>query len=86
MTNLVNTTNWAQFPVTVDGVNFVSQIDTTGSFYPQLVSMPSEVFQAFHADMIHSLIGNPSLLSADELADELEVINAGATQAILALA
>lgn len=86
MTTLVDTTNWAQFPVTVDGVNFVSQIDPAGSFYPQLVSMPSEVFQAFHSEMIHSLIGNPSLLSAKELADELDVINLGATQAIIALA
>ncbi len=86
MTTLIDTTNWAQFPLTVDGVDFVSLIDPTGSFYPQLVSMPSGVFQAFHADMIHSLIGNPSLMTAEELADELSVINDGATQAILALA
>ncbi len=86
MTTLIDTTNWAKFPVTVDGVNFVSEIDPAGSFYPQLVSMPSEVFQMFHTQMIHDLIGNPSLMTAEELADELSVINAGATQAIIALA
>jgi hypothetical protein len=82
----LDTTNWAKFPVSVDGVDFVSQIDMDGSFYPQLVNMPSEVFQAFHADMIHSLIGNPALISREDLLEELEVINLGATQAILALA
>ena len=81
-----NTTNWVDFPVSVDGVQFISKIDKDGSFYPQLVSMPSEVFQAFHAEMIHSLIGNPALISREDLLEELEVINAGATQAILALA
>ena len=86
MTTLVDTTNWAQFPVTVDGVDFVSLIDPTGSFYPEMVRMPQPILELFHTEMIHSLIGNPSLLSADELADELEVVNAGATQAILALA
>jgi hypothetical protein len=78
----LDTTNWAKFPVSVDGVDFVSQIDMD----PQLVNMPSEVFQAFHADMIHSLIGNPALISREDLLEELEVINLGATQAILALA
>jgi hypothetical protein len=81
-----DTTKWALFPVSVDGVDFVSKIDMDGSFYPQLVNMPSEVFQGFHADMIHTLIGNPSLMTREELEDELAVINAGASQAILALA
>ena len=81
-----NTTNWVDFPVSVDGVQFISKIDKNGSFYPQLVSMPSEVFQQFHVEMIHSLIGNPALISREDLLEELEVINAGATQAILALA
>ncbi len=86
MTTLIDTTNWAKFPVSVDGVDFISEIDPAGSFYPQLVVMPSEVFQAFHADMIHSLVGNPSLFTREELEDELSVINDGATQAILTLA
>jgi hypothetical protein len=81
-----NTTNWVNFPVSVDGVEFISKIDKDGSFYPQLVNLPSEVFQQFHADMIHTLIGNPSLMTREELEDELEVVNAGASQAILALA
>jgi hypothetical protein len=83
---MLDTTNWAKFPVSVDGVNFVSEIDPNGEFYPQIVKMPKEMFQQFHTEMIHDLIGNPSLLTAKELADELDVINLGATQAIIALA
>jgi hypothetical protein len=82
----LDTTNWAKFPVSVDGVDFVSVIDPNGSFYPQLVTMPNEVFTQFHEQMIHEVIGNPSLMSHDELVSELERVNDGATQAILALA
>jgi len=41
----LDTTNWAKFPVSVDGVDFVSVIDPNGSFYPQLVTMPNEVLE-----------------------------------------
>ena len=81
-----NTNNWVNFPVSVDGVQFISKIDKNGSFYPQLIKLPSEVFQQFHVEMIHSLIGNPSLMTREELQDELDVVNEGASQAILALA
>ena len=81
-----NTNNWVNFPVSVDGVDFISKIDKDGSFYPQLIKLPSEVFQQFHVEMIHSLIGNPSLMTREELQDELDVVNEGASQAILALA
>ena len=37
-----NTTNWVDFPVSVDGVQFISKIDKDGSFYPQLINLPSE--------------------------------------------
>ncbi len=83
---MLDTQTWAKFPVTVDGVDFVSEIDPTGSFYPQIVTMPNEVFQMFHTQMIHDLIGDPSLMTREELEDELSVINAGATQALISLA
>ena len=82
----LDTTNWAKFPVSVDGVDFVSIIDPNGSFYPQLVTMPNEVFTMFHEQMIHDVIGNPSLLTRSELQDELARVNDGATQALICLA
>jgi hypothetical protein len=86
MNTLIDTTNWAKFPVTVDGVDFVSEIDPMGSFYPQIVKMPNDVFVNFHTEMIHDLIGNPSLMTRKELQDELSVINLGASQALISLA
>jgi len=86
MNTLIDTTNWAKFPVTVDGVDFVSEIDPAGSFYPQIVKMPNDVFVNFHTEMIHDLIGNPSLMTRKELEDELSVINLGASQALISLA
>ena len=82
----LDTTNWARFSVSVDGVDFVSLIDPKGSFYPQIVSMPNDVLQLFHADMVHSVIGDPNKMTRKELQDELDTVNLGATQAILALA
>jgi hypothetical protein len=82
----LDTTNWAKFPVSVDGVDFVSVIDPNGSFYPQLVTMPNEVFTMFHEQMIHEIIGNPSLMTRDELQKELDVVNDGASQALICLA
>ena len=55
----LDTTNWARFSVSVDGVDFVSLIDPKGSFYPQIVSMPKDVLDLFHADMVHDVIGDP---------------------------
>jgi hypothetical protein len=82
----LDTTNWAKFPVSVDGVDFVSEIDPDGSFYPQLSRLPQQAIQDFHEQMIHELIGNPSLLSRQELLAELERVNDGAQIAVLALA
>jgi hypothetical protein len=82
----LDTTNWAKFPVSVDGIQFVSLIDPNGSFYPQIATMPQEVLELFHADMVHSVIGDPNKMTRKELQDELDTVNLGATQAILALA
>jgi hypothetical protein len=82
----LDTTNWVKFPVSVDGVDFVSVIDPNGSFYPQIVTMPNEVLVKFHEEMIHGIIGCPSSMTRDELQAELDVVNDGASQAILALA
>jgi hypothetical protein len=83
---MLDTTKWASFPLSVDGVNFVSKLDIEGSFYPQILNMPKEVFEKFHVEMIHSLIGNPSLMTRKELEKELDRVNDGATQALICLA
>jgi len=83
---MLDTTNWASYPFTVEGVDFVSKLDPKGSFYPQVERLPAEVFTAENTRMVTELIGNPALFTRQELQDELDRINAGASQALVALA
>ena len=83
---MLNTDNWAQYPFSVNGVNFVSKIDTNGSFYPQISRMPTVMVDLMNTQAITDLVGDPSLMTTAELQAELETINAGASQALLCLA
>ena len=83
---MLNTDNWAQFPFSVNGVNFVSKLDTNGSFYPQISRMPAEMVEMINRDAISELVGDPTKMTTEELQAELDSVNLGATQAILALA
>jgi hypothetical protein len=83
---MLNTDNWALFPFSVNGVNFVSKIDTNGSFYPTLSTMPKILVDSINTQAITELVGDPSLMTTAELQAELDTINAGASQALLCLA
>lgn len=83
---MLDTTNWASYPFTVNGVEFVSKLDPKGSFYPQVERLPAEIFSNENARMITQFIGNPALMTREELQAELDRCNEGASQAILALA
>jgi hypothetical protein len=83
---MLNTDNWASYPFSVEGVDFVSKLDPQGSFYPQVERLPAGVFTAENTRMVTELIGNPALFTRQELQDELDRINAGASQALVALA
>ena len=83
---MLNTDNWALFPFSVNGVNFVSKLDTNGSFYPQISQMPVVMVEAINRDAITQLVGDPTKMTTEELQAELDAVNLGATQAILALA
>lgn len=83
---MLDTTNWASFPFEVDGVQFVSKLDTNGSFYPQISRMPTEMVEMINRDAITELVGDPTLMTTAELQAELDTINAGASQALICLA
>lgn len=78
--------NWKSYPFTVDGVEFVSLIDPSGSFYPQIVKMPPAMLIKFNEDAIRSMVGSVSEMSNSEIQDELDRVNDGYSQAYLALA
>lgn len=86
MNTMLDTTNWAQFPLTVNGVNFVSKVDTNGSMYNQIKVLPTGIFDTMNRGAIMDIIGDPSKLSHDELVSELVRINEGASQAVIELA
>ncbi len=83
---MLDTTNWAQFPLTINGVNFVSKVDTNGSMYNQIKVLPTGIFDTMNRGAIMDIIGDPSKLSHDELVSELVRINEGASQAVIELA
>ncbi len=86
MTTMLDTTAWAQFPLTINGVNFVSKVDTNGSMYKQIKVLPDGIFDTMNRGAIMDIIGDPSKLSHDELVSELVRINEGASQAVIELA
>ena len=83
---MLDTTNWAKYPFSVDGVEFVSMLDPQGSFYSQVERLPAGIFANENARMVNELIGNPAKLTRDELEAELARVNLGASQALVALA
>ena len=82
---MLDTTNWAKYPFTVDGVEFVSMLDTQGSMYNQVKNLPAGLFTAMNEQAIRELIGKVSLMSKSEIQDELDRVNEGFGQAYLAL-
>ena len=83
---MLDTTNWAKYPFTVNGVNFVSLLDPQGYFYEKVERLPLGVFTDENSRMVMELIGDPSIMTVSELQDELDRVNDGATQALVALA
>ncbi len=83
---MLDTTNWVKYPFTVDGIDFVSMLDPQGSFYSQVERLPAGIFTNENVRMVAELIGNPALMTRQELQDELDRINLGASQALVALA
>lgn len=83
---MTDISNWEKFPFTVDGVDFVSMLDPNGSMFKQVKTMPANIFTHMNESAIRELIGKVSLMSYDEIQDELDRVNEGFGQAYLALA
>ena len=86
MNTTLNTTNWAEFPFTLNEINFVSKVNPMSSMFMQITNVGHEVFSKMNKDAISDLLGDPSKLSVNELISELNRVNDGATTAILELA
>jgi hypothetical protein len=81
---MTNTT-YTDFPFTVNGVNFISRIHENSPFLPQIKSLPNGVFSAMNMQAVAEIIGDASLLTREELQDELDRVNAGGSHAFIML-
>jgi hypothetical protein len=81
----MTTTTYTDFPFTVNGVNFISRIYSHSEFLNKINSLPAGVFAQVNQDAIRDIIGDPSLLSTDELMAELDRVNEGGSHAFIML-
>ena len=81
----MTTTNYTDYPFVVDGVKFISRINANSPFAGSLAKMPTQVVTDLNIQAVTELIGNASLLTHDELLDELARVNDGGTHAFILL-
>jgi hypothetical protein len=81
----MTTTTYTDFPFTVNGVNFISRIYSHSEFLNRINSLPAGVFAKLNQDAVNDIIGDPSLLTIEELQDELDRVNDGGSHAFIML-
>ena len=78
-------TDYKDYPFTVNGVKFISRINADSPFAGTLAKMPTQVVTDLNIQAVTELIGDASLLTRDELLDELAKVNDGGTHAFILL-
>lgn len=81
----MNTNNWQEYELEINGVKFISKVDPKGSFYPQIEKLPEGILNQWHSQMVNELVGDVSTMPREAIQERLDEINAGATQALLCL-
>jgi hypothetical protein len=79
------TTDYKDYPFTVNGVKFISRINANSPFAGTLAKLPTHVVTQLNIDAVTELVGDASLLTHDELLEELERVNDGGTHAFILL-
>jgi hypothetical protein len=78
-------TDYKDYPFTVNGVKFISRINADSPFAGSLAKLPTQVVTDLNIQAVTELIGDASLLTRDELLDELAKVNDGGTHAFILL-
>jgi hypothetical protein len=81
----MTTPTYTDYPFTSNGVKFVSRVFADSPFANTIANLPAIVFQDMNMQAITEIIGDASLLSREELLEELERVNAGGTHAFVML-
>ena len=80
------TTTYTDYPFTANGVNFISRIYSDSPNVKTISRLPEGVFAQLNIDAVTEIIGDASLLTHDELLQELERVNEGGTHSFILLA
>jgi hypothetical protein len=78
-------TTYTDYPFTANGINFVSRIADHSPFVGMLKNVPAPVFTQMNIEAVRDLIGDASLMTLDEIQDELDRVNEGATHSWILL-
>ena len=81
----MTTNTYTDFPFTVNGINFISRVYSHSEFLNRINSLPAGVFAQLNQEAVTDIIGDPSLLSNDELLSELDRVNEGGSHAFIFL-
>ena len=81
----MTTATYTDYPFTKDGVNFTSRVFSDSPYAKQISQMPLADFANLNAEAIDELIGNPSLLTREELEHELACLNEGGSHSFILL-
>ena len=77
---------WKSYNFSVDGVNFISKINTESPQFLQIESLPKDVFNSFNVGAIREYIGDVAEYSLSEIKDILDHVNQGSSWALIELA
>jgi hypothetical protein len=80
-----NYKTWNKYPFSANGVEFISYINPAGSIAKKLSLIPLDVFNAMNQGAVEEFLGDPSLMSRNEILAELEIVNAGYHEAYIDL-
>ena len=78
-------TTYIDYPFTANGVNFISRIYSHSDMAERIANLPAGVFAQLNQESVRDIIGDPSLLTTDELLSELERVNEGGSHAFILL-
>ena len=78
-------TNYIDYPFTANGVNFISRVFNHSHMAKTIASLPAEIFASLNQDAVSEMLGDPSLLTLEEIQDELDRVNEGGTHAFILL-
>ena len=76
---------YTDYPFTSNGVSFISRVFSHSHMAQQIASLPAGVFAKLNEEAVSEIIGDASLMTRDELLNELDRVNEGGSHAFILL-